>query len=312
MKRLALAFMVFSVFFVIITARPVVAPAAVRFGIKWQKEILTNRVNALTVLPGKTVTFEVLYPDPGSTYVAHPTGGHLRRLDAGRWVWTSPRSPGLYPIQVLAPDSGKKVTLKAFVLVPFCSLKGEFLNGYRIGRYPKKTLSGLPSIAGFIEVTPKNEDVFVSPNFQLKQFLCKQKSSSSRKYLVLNERLPLALEQILERVKLDGYRVTTFHIMSGYRTPCYNCSLGNRRYSAHQWGMAADIFIDEDGDGIMDDLNGDGRSDIRDAEVLYRLIDDAAAQPEGQGLIGGIGKYPATSSHGPFVHVDVRERIARW
>jgi hypothetical protein len=42
-----------------------------------------------------------------------------------------------------------------------------------------------------------------------------------------------------------------------------------------------------------------------------RLIDDAA-QSEAQGLIGGLGKYPSTASHGPFVHVDVRGRKARW
>ena len=117
----------------------------------------------------------------------------------------------------------------------------------------------------------------------------------------------LALEYLLDRVDEAGYRVTTFHIMSGYRTPAYNRSLGNVRYSQHQFGTAADIFIDENGDGRMDDLNSDGRSDIRDAEVLYRLIDGAAARPEAQGLIGGLGKYRSTAAHGPFVHVDVRD-----
>ena len=311
MKRLGLALLSLSVFFVIIAAQPVVAPAAIRVGIRYQNEILATQVSALTVLPGETVTFEVIEPDPGSNYVAQPKGGKLVPLGTGQWVWTSPCAPGLYPIQVLAPDSGDKATLMAFVLVPFRQLQGECLNDYRIGRYPKKTLPGLPSPAGFIEVTKENEDVLVSPNFRLNQFLCKQ-PSSSRKYLVLNERLPLALEYVLERVKLAGYRATTFHVMSGYRTPSYNFSLGNVRFSAHQWGAAADIFIDEDGDGVMDDLNRDGLCDIRDAEVLYQLIDDSAAQPEGQKLIGGIGKYPATAAHGPFVHVDVRERQARW
>ena len=64
--------------------------------------------------------------------------------------------------------------------------------------------------------------------------------------------------------------------------------------------------------GQVADFTGDGRSDIRDAEVLYRLIDAAAARPEAQGLIGGIGKYPPTAAHGPFVHVDVRDGKARW
>ena len=311
MKRLAYAVLALSVFFVIIAVLPVVAPAAVRFEIRYQNEILTNRVSALTVLPGETVTFEVMDPDPRSNYVAQPTGGQLVPLGTGRWVWTSPLAPGLYPIQVVAPDSGDTVMLQAFVVVPRYRLQGEFLNGYRIGRYPEKPLSGFFSMTGFVEVTKENEDVLVSPHFRLKQFLCKQ-PGGCRKYLVLNERLPLALEYVLERVKMAGYRATTFHVMSGYRTPAYNCSLGDVRFSQHQFGAAADIFIDENGDGVMDDLNGDGRSDIRDAEVLYRLIDDAAARPEGRGLIGGLGKYPSTAAHGPFVHVDVRDRKARW
>jgi len=34
-----------------------------------------------------------------------------------------------------------------------------------------------------------------------------------------------------------------------------------------------------------------------------------AANP---GLVGGIGIYPATSAHGPFVHIDARGTRARW
>jgi len=276
---------------------------------------LPERVRALTVLPGETVTFEVANGGPGSGYVARPAAGRLVPLGTERWAWTAPPVPGLYPIQVTALNGGDSVTLQAFVVVPYDRLQGgELLNGYRIGRYPEKPLRGLAGYgppAGFVEVTRANEDVLVSPHFRLKQFLCKQ-PGGSRKYVVLNERLLLALEYLLDRVDEAGIRATTFHVMSGYRTPAYNRSLGNVRYSQHQWGTAADIFVDENGDGMMDDLNGDGRSDIRDAEVLYRLIDGAAARPEAQGLIGGLGKYRSTAAHGPFVHVDVRDRKARW
>jgi len=268
----------------------------------------------LTVLPGETVTLEVVAPTAASGYVARPAAGRLVPTATGRWIWTAPPAPGLYPIQVVAPGAGDSVTVQAFVVVPFDRFQGELLNGYRIGRYPQKPLRGLASYSlppGFVEVTPENQDIMVSPHFRLKQFLCKE-PGGSRKYIVLNERLLVALEYVLARVNEAGYRATTFHIMSGYRTPAYNRSLGNVRYSQHQLGAAADIFIDENGDGRMDDLNGDGRSDIRDAEVLYRLIDAAAAGPEAQGLIGGIGKYPATAAHGPFVHMDVRSGKARW
>ena len=313
MGHLAYAGLALSLVATARTAEPSAAVAAAGIAVQCQDEISPLRVRALTVLPGETVTFELVTPEPALGYEAQPAGGQLVSLDTGRWEWTSPPDPGLYPIQVIAPDGAAAVILQAFVVVPYDRLQGDFMNGYRIGRYPKKPLRGLADYrrpAGFVEVTRENEDVMVSPHFHLKQFLCKQPADSQR-YVVLNDRLLLALEQILERVNQAGYRATTFHIMSGYRTPAYNSSLGNVSYSLHQWGAAADIFIDENEDGVMDDLNSDGLSDIHDAEVLYRLVDDAA-QSESQGLIGGLGKYPSTASHGPFVHVDVRGRKARW
>ena len=292
---------------VLAATRPAVPPPAkaAGFAVRYRNVTSPDRVRALIVRPGETVTLEVVDRVPGSGYVVRPVAGRIVLLGTGRWAWTAPPAPGLYPIQVVAPDGRDSVTLQAFVVVPYDPVQGDLLNGYRIGRYPRNPP------AGFVEVTRENEDVLVSPHFRLKQFLCKQ-PGGSRKYVVLNERLLAALEYVLERVNAAGYRVTTFHVMSGYRTPAYNRSLGNVRYSQHQWGAAADIFIDENADDVMDDLNGDGRSDIRDAEALYRLIDAAAARPEARGLIGGLGKYPPTRAHGPFVHIDVRDRKARW
>ena len=294
---------------------PPVPPTKPAFAVRYRNVVSPDRVRVLTVVPGENVTLEVVGIASGAGYVARSATGQIAALGTagGRWVWSAPLAPGRYPIQVVAPDGRDSVTLQAFVVVPFGGLQGEVLNGYRIGRYPAKPrgVSSYSLPVGFVEVTPENADVFVSPHFRLKQFLCKQ-PAGGRRYVVLNERLIVTLEYVLARVQAAGYRATTLHVMSGYRTPAYNTSLGNVRFSQHQLGSAADIFIDENGDGRMDDLNGDGRSDIRDAEVLYRLIDAAAARPEAQGLIGGIGKYPPTNAHGPFVHVDVRPGHARW
>jgi uncharacterized protein YcbK (DUF882 family) len=287
---------------------------AAPFLVRYRDVVSTDRVRALTVLPGETVRFEVVDPDRESGYTARPVAGRVAPEGPGRWVWTAPPAPGLYPIHVVAANGRDSITLQALVVTPYDRLQGETLNGYRIGRYPATPLRGQARYrppAGFVEVTRENENVLVAPHFRLKQFLCKQ-AAGSRKYVVLDERLLLALEYALERVNQAGYRASTFYVMSGYRTPAYNRSLGNVPYSLHQWGSAADIFIDENGDGVMDDLNRDGRSDIRDAEVLYRLLDGAAARPEAQGLIGGLGKYNSTAAHGPFVHIDVRGRRARW
>ena len=103
--------------------------------------------------------------------------------------------------------------------------------------------------------------------------------------------------------------------MSGFRTPEYNAKGVGRRGgrakdSRHQYGDAADVFVDNDGDGRMDDLNHDGRVDTRDVRIIIGAVERVEARhPD---LVGGAGLYRATRSHGPFAHVDVRGTRARW
>ncbi len=117
---------------------------------------------------------------------------------------------------------------------------------------------------------------------------------------------------MLARVHELGYRVDTLRLMSAYRTPFYNHAIGDVRYSMHQWGSAADIYVDPLGNDRSIDLNGDGRIDVEDARFLYEEIERLLAEPEHRMLQGGMGYYPATAAHPPFVHVDVRGIAARW
>jgi hypothetical protein len=76
------------------------------------------------------------------------------------------------------------------------------------------------------------------------------------------------------------------------------------------YGDAADIFIDNDCNGWMDDLNHDGKVNIKDSEVILAAAE--RVEREHPGLVGGAGVYPAESGHGPFIHIDVRGYRARW
>jgi hypothetical protein len=201
-------------------------------------------------------------------------------------------------------------------MVPLNRVEDGFLNGYRIGHYPTVALRQQPIYTpprGLIEVTLENENTLVSPHFRLRQFLCKQ-DGDYPKYMVLDARLLTALELFLEKANAHGYQARTLTVMSGYRTPYYNRAIGNSTtYSRHVWGDAADIFIDENPkDGRMDDLNQDGEIDSHDAEVLYDLIESGYESRFQSLLVGGLARYRETSSHGPFVHVDVRGVTARW
>jgi uncharacterized protein YcbK (DUF882 family) len=109
-----------------------------------------------------------------------------------------------------------------------------------------------------------------------------------------------------------GFQVDTLHVMSAYRTPYYNHAIGDVLYSMHQWGSAADIYVDKDNKNRMDDLTGDGRVDVSDAKYLYDNIERMTTRAEYRRFEGGLGFYPATTAHPPFVHIDVRGTRARW
>ena len=80
--------------------------------------------------------------------------------------------------------------------------------------------------------------------------------------------------------------------------------------SRHQYGDAADLIIDSNGDGRMDDLNRDGVVDFRDTDVINAAVERVERRfPE---LVGGLGLYRAMGPSGPFAHIDVRGTRARW
>lgn len=64
-------------------------------------------------------------------------------------------------------------------------------------------------------------------------------------------------------------------------------------------------------DGVMDDLNRDGKPNYRDAHYLNRLADRLLAEKSNRRLTGGQGVYERSDYRGPFLHVDVRAVRAR-
>lgn len=240
----------------------------------------------------------------------------LARGGLRQWHWQAPAAPGVYTLHVDGPSDRNAMTLRALVMVPATRMKAGYLNGYRMGAYPDTPLNDNPiyqAPRGFVEVTRKNEDTKLSPHFRLKQFICKQEPFELfPKYVALEERLILELEAVLQQINALGFDADTLHVMSGYRTPYYNLLLRDAAYSMHQFGRAADVFVDEKNRGVMDDLTRDGRVDLQDARHLYDLVDQMLTQPPFRKFEGGLAFYPATSAHPPFVHIDVRGNRARW
>lgn len=224
--------------------------------------------------------------------------------------------PGDAPAREMAGAPTAGVSL--LVMKPFSAKVDGRIGSYRLGNWPYEGRTPRsPSYAtpkGFIEVTRDNFGTRVSEHFTVGQFLTKDQGDVWPKYLVLDRRLLDKLELTIAELHRMGHPVQNFSIMSGFRTPQYNergvGAGGRSSVSRHQYGDASDVYPDDNKDGRMDDLNRDGRIDLKDAHILAAAAE--AVEKNNPQLVGGIGIYPATSAHGPFVHIDVRGTRARW
>ena len=221
------------------------------------------------------------------------------------------RYPGIYGL------SGADFSVVA--LLPFAAKQRGRIGAYDMGFWPAERGHQVRSPryanpAGFIEVTPENQDTYVSEHFRLRQFLTKDQARVWPKYLVLSEDLIDKLELVIDELRRSGVQVQHMYVMSGFRTPQYNDegvgAGGRASLSRHQYGDAADVYVDNDRNGHPDDINRDGRVDRGDNAVLIAAVERVErAHPD---LVGGAGSYRANAAHGPFVHVDVRGYRARW
>ncbi|MFL5583256.1 MAG: hypothetical protein ACJ78K_00200 [Gemmatimonadaceae bacterium] len=204
-----------------------------------------------------------------------------------------------------------------FTMRSFGQKVRAWLNGYRLGYWPQEK-GRLRSEAyknpdGFIEVTPENEDTRVSEHFRLRDFVSHDQKEVWPKYVVLREPLLDKLELVIEDLNDHGVNAEGMRIRSGFRTPAHNLAVrgeGSARDSRHQFGDAADVFIDQEGRGKMSDLNGDGKVSFADVKMILDAVERVEARyPE---LVGGTGLYAYSGRSGPFAHIDVRGTRARW
>lgn len=214
-------------------------------------------------------------------------------------------------------DSSSQEPFHFITLRPFEEKRGGRVGVYRVGRWPSEGRAPRSDAyrppVGFIEVTEENRELHLSAHFRLEDFLDRSQPGVWPKPLVLDERLVDKLELLVAALQDSGYAGHAIRILSGFRTPQSNARgarSGQSPESRHQYGDAADLIIDADDDGQMDDLNGDGRVTTADAEILIRMIDAVEARhPE---LVGGAGLYRAIGKSGPFVHIDARGTRVRW
>ncbi len=223
------------------------------------------------------------------------------------------RLPG---VRMLSLPQQKDVSFAFVTLKPWVEKSGNYVNTYHVGRWPgeRRNMPGnYDNPVGFIEVTPENLDLRLSTHFTLSSFITHDQENVWPKYVVMREELLDKLELVLLALEAQGTPTQNVVVLSGFRTPQYNlrASFEGAAYaSRHQYGDAADVIIDADHDGRMDDLNRDGTVNFRDTDVINRAVEKVEQQyPE---LVGGLGLYRAMGPSGPFAHIDVRGTRARW
>ena len=303
----------------------VIPPAAAdREEVGFARFGLSGAVNVLPAAPGESAA-------DGSSLAPHVAGwvgGHRWKPLAAQpetgllgepaptaagFLRDSIMTPGAAGIWLLEGEGGEAI--QVITQVPASAQEGAHLNGYHIGIYPtagsdREDVYVPP--AAFIEITPTNRDFAISEHVALGQFTTKDQFDVWPKYVALNLKLVDKLELVIQELNAMGIRAEAIDVMSGFRTPQYNGPGGDGRasLSRHMWGDAADVWIDNDGDDQMDDLNGDGRIDLDDAAVMMRAVE--RVESKYPSLVGGAGIYPTTNTHGPYIHIDARGHRSRW
>ncbi len=268
---------------------------------------LSGNVFVEIVAPGETPDL----PAAATGELAFAAGDQITGDLGGSGVWGVVLRSG--SLQAAVPN------LSVIRMVPMSAKRGGRIGRYRIGSWPCETGScpANPIYAtppGMIEVTPQNKEMFLSEHIQLKDFITKLQEDVWPKYVVVDPQLLDKIELVANELEAMGHPVSNLFAVSGFRSPWYNAGGGNTagrgQLSRHMYGDAMDIAVDNDRNGIMDDLNGDGRINLRDARVIGEAVDRVEQKyPE---MVGGMHYYPPTGGHQGMVHIDTRGNRARW
>lgn len=287
-------------------------PAKAGFSVEFDGLVNPWSLMTVSLMPEDLLSINVINDPALPAFHFESDHGEFTETSDTTAAWKAPAEPGVYCVRVLAKDSDKVMCLHAAVMRPWNG-DTEYLGEYRIGVYQDKPYLDNPRYKkprGFIEVTEENKDTWLTPHLQLSQFVCKQKSDYP-KYMLVDSRLLLKLETLIEELESQGRSASHLYISSGFRTPAYNIAIGNKTsYSRHLYGDAADLFVDANRDGKLDDLDLNGTTGDGDAKMIESAADRVSNKH--RYLQGGLGFYSAARYSNPFIHIDTRGYDARW
>jgi hypothetical protein len=285
---------------------PAAEPSASAFG-------TSGGVLLRFAMPGTDIEF------PLSVH-GDPSGLHYEWVRLGETVPTEtpralagadvrvPMKPGFYRLVLVKGDQSRTVDgLTLAVLVPFKEKEGKMLNGYRIGTYLAEKVAGMQEPPeGFLEINEHDVDIPVSKHLRVGDFLNHDGQDTWPRYAAVSPRLLDKLELVIAEItRWYGSKAPTtlaVDVHSGFRSPDHNRRISRAaRDSQHQYGDAADIVMD---------ANGDGKYTALDSRMVGLAVEIVELKhPE---LVGGLGIYTGGHSRTSYVHIDARGTRARW
>ena len=224
----------------------------------------------------------------------------------GQAALIAPMAAGFYHLAVVHGTERQILPEPTLaVMVPFEEKVAGQLNGYRIGTYIAERFGrhDHERPEGFLEVRAENLDLQVTKHLRLADFVTHDDQVDVwPKYVVLNPRLLDKLELVFADLGGRARPNLLVDVHSGFRSPSHNAHVRRAASdSRHQYGDAADVAIDVDGDGKITMID----------ELLVMLAVDRVEEKHPE-LAGGLGMYISRRYPSPYLHIDARGKRTRW
>ena len=286
---------------------PLATPSATAFG-------TSGEVLLKFAMPGASIEYPLdVHGDPtsleyGWARVGDSTVSTEPLPLAGAEV-VVPQAAGFYRLALVKGDQKRIVDgLTIAVLVPFEQKEGAMLNGYRIGTYLAERLAGKQTPPeGFLEIRPDDVDLQISRHLKVSDFLNHDSQDTWPRYAAVSPRLLDKIELVIaELARWHGGTTANvdlaLDVKSGFRAPDHNRRVRRAaKDSQHQYGDAADVAID---------ANGDGRYTAVDTRMVGLAVE--IVELKHPHLVGGLGIYTSGHTRTTYVHIDARGKRARW
>jgi hypothetical protein len=285
---------------------PMAEPSASAFG-------ASGEVKLAFAMPSQEISYPLdVHGDPSSLQYAWVRNGDTALATtaqplAGDKV-TAPDTAGFYRLALLKSGQQRQVEgLTLAVLVPFEEKERGYLRGYRIGTYLAERVRGrTPPPEGFLEIMSGDVEIPITRHLKVGDFLNHDQVGKWPSYSAINPKLLDKLELVIAEIaRWHGEKAVAdidIDVHSGFRSPERNRRVRRAASdSQHQYGDAADVAIDANGDGKITAI------DTRMVGLAVEIVE--LKHPD---LVGGLGIYTSGHASTNYVHIDVRGKRARW